>query len=58
MNITNASALITAALASGTIDAATALRAQSAIRESSYYGLRMTADDRQRMLANRFGISA
>lgn len=57
MNISNASALIASALALGTIDAATAIRAQAAIRER-YYGNTMTADDRRRMLANRFGIEA
>jgi hypothetical protein len=57
MTITQASALICAALTSGQIDIATARRAQDAIRVSSYYGNRMTAATRASMLANRFGIA-
>lgn len=55
MNITTASALIVAALESGQIDRDTAVRAQAAIR-GSHYGNRMSAGDRRRMLALRFGI--
>ena len=58
MNITTASALIASQLESGSISQDLANRAQFAIRESSYYGQRMTADDRRRMLKNRFGIEA
>jgi hypothetical protein len=58
MNITQASALIAAAFASGLIDAEKACNAHKAIRDRSYYGKTMSNDDRRRMLANRFGISA
>lgn len=57
MNITTASALITSRLQAGAIDSDTAQRAQAAIR-GKHYGKTMTADDRRRMLANRFGIAA
>lgn len=57
MNISTASALIARFFEQGAIDAATAQRAQAAIREQSYYGNRMSNDDRRRMLANRFGIA-
>lgn len=55
MNITTAAALIATFFNQGAIDAETAQRAQAAIR-GNCYGMRMTADDRRRMLANRFGI--
>jgi len=56
LTITQASDLIAAYLNAGRIDRATAIRAQAAIRERLYYGNRMTAADRGRMLALRFGI--
>ena len=43
-------------LADGRIDRDTAVRAQAAIRDTSCYGNPMTANDRQRLLALRFGI--
>ncbi|WP_343819751.1 hypothetical protein ISN75_06715 [Dyella marensis] len=55
MNITTASKLIDAAFEAGKISQETARQAQLAIR-GSYYGMRMTADDRRRMLALRFGM--
>lgn len=57
MNITTASTLIAAKLQAGLITIEAAQAAQRAIR-GDYYGQRMTADDRRRMLANRFGIEA
>lgn len=56
MSITTASDLITNALAAGRISAELAKRAQVAVRESSYYGQRMTNRDRARIVAVRFGI--
>lgn len=56
MDIRTAAALIATALDAGQIDRDTAIRAQAAIRDRSYYGHRMTGRDRQRMLALRFGI--
>lgn len=57
MTITEASALIAMALDAGQIDYQTACQAQTAIRASAYYGHRMTAADRARILALRFGIA-
>lgn len=56
MNISTASDLIAAALDAGQIDRNTAIRAQAAIRERSYYGNRMTPADRCRIVNLRFGI--
>lgn len=56
MTITQGANLIAAYLAAGVIDFATATRAQAAIRERSYYGNRMTGEDRRRILNLRFGI--
>ncbi|WP_435012987.1 hypothetical protein [Xanthomonas arboricola] len=56
LTIAQASGLIAEQLADGRIDRDTAVRAQAAIRERSYYGSPMTATDRQRLLALRFGI--
>ena len=56
MNITEASAVIAAAFNSGSINNETAVRAQVAIRERSYYGNRMTNEDRERIVRVRFGI--
>lgn len=56
MNITAASLLIDAAYQAGTISLEVSRAAHIAIRERSYYGSRMSADDRRRMLALRFGI--
>lgn len=56
LSITQAAALIEAALNAGHIDRETAIRAQAAIRERSYYGNRMTGRDRERLLSLRFGI--
>jgi hypothetical protein len=56
MNITEASAVIAAAFSSGSINNETAVRAQVAIRERSYYGNRMTNEDRERIVRVRFGI--
>jgi len=55
VNITTASKLIDAAFEAGKISQETARQAQIAIR-GSYYGMRMTGDDRRRMLALRFGL--
>lgn len=56
LTIAQASELIAEHLADGRIDRDTAVRAQAAIRERRYYGNPMTANDRQRLLALRFGI--
>ncbi|CAE6837651.1 hypothetical protein [Xanthomonas arboricola] len=56
LTVRQASALIAEHLADGRIDRDTAVRAQAAIRERLYYGSPMTANDRQRLLALRFGI--
>ena len=56
MNVTTASDLITNALAAGRISAEVAKAAQIAVRESSYYGQRMTNRDRARVVTVRFGI--
>lgn len=55
LTVAQAAALIAEHLADGRIDRDTAVRAQAAIR-GSYYGNRMSANDRQRLLALRFGI--
>ncbi|NIJ86965.1 hypothetical protein FHY35_004015 [Xanthomonas arboricola] len=56
LTVAQAAALIADHLADGRIDRDTAVRAQAAIRERHYYGNPMTATDRQRLLALRFGI--
>lgn len=56
MTTTQGANLIAAYLAAGAITFATAARAQAAIRERSYYGNRMTGEDRRRILNLRFGI--
>ena len=56
MDIATASDLIATALFTGQIDQDTAIRAQRAIRERSYYGNRMTGRDRARIVNVRFGI--
>lgn len=56
MTITQASALIAAALAAGQIDAQTASQAHAAVRAQRHYGNRMTPRDRASVLALRFGI--
>lgn len=57
LTVRQASALIAEHLADNRIDRDTAVRAQAAIRERRYYGNPMTATDRQRLLALRFGIA-
>lgn len=56
LTVRQAAALIAEYLADGRIDLDTAVRAQAAIREHRYYGMPMTTEDRQRLLALRFGI--
>lgn len=56
MDIRTATALIGQALEAGQIDRDTAIRAQAAVRERSYYGSRMTGRDRARIVNVRFGI--
>lgn len=58
MNITQATAAIEAAAIAGLIDQATARAAYAAVRETSYYGNRMTSADRARIVRVRFGIAA
>ncbi len=56
MNITQCSDLIAEYLSHDLIDFQTAARAQDAVRQATYYGNRMTGDDRRLILALRFGI--
>lgn len=56
MNITTASNLIAAALLAGHINAETAKRAQTAIREKTACGMPMTNHHRKSIVTLRFGI--
>jgi hypothetical protein len=56
MNITTASALIAAALASGAISVDQATAANTAIREKMHYGMPMTPRSRKSIVNLRFGI--